>query len=50
MPNRPGTPGRNIRIPDDLWDAFRALAEDRGTSASAEVVAFIRRYVKRNQP
>ena len=46
---RPGTKGRNVRIPDDLWDAFKALAEQRGTTASAEVLAFVRRYVKRNQ-
>jgi hypothetical protein len=45
---RPGTKGRNIRIPDDLWEPFRALAEERGSSASAEVVAFVRRYVKRH--
>lgn len=46
---RPGTKGRNIRIPDALWDAFKQLAEERGTTASAEVLAFVSRYVRRNQ-
>lgn len=49
MSPRYGTKARNIRVPDDLWDAFKSLAEERGTTASAEVVAFVRRYVRRNQ-
>jgi hypothetical protein len=48
VPDRPGTPGRNVRIPDADWQAFRELAEERGSSASAEILAFVRRYVKRH--
>jgi len=42
---RYGTKAHNIRIPDDAWEPFKRLARQRGTSASAEIVAFVRRYL-----
>lgn len=50
MPNRPGTKGRNIRIPDADWQAFRAAAIAAGSTASAEILAFVRRYVQERTP
>lgn len=46
MPNRPGTKGRNIRVPDADWLAFRKACVAAGSTASAEIVAFIRRYLQ----
>jgi len=38
---------RSLRIPDDLWHAARAKAAEEGTTLTAVVVAFLRRYLKR---
>ena len=46
MARRYGTKAHNIRIPDDLWEPFKRLARQRGSTASAEIVAFIRRYLR----
>lgn len=40
------TPLRNIRVPDDVWQAAKARAESEGTSVSAVIVAALRRYAK----
>lgn len=42
MPDMP----RNIRVPDDLWKAALARAEERDESLSDAIRAFLRRYVK----
>jgi predicted transcriptional regulator len=42
-----GTPLRNIRVPDELWDAAKAKAEADGRSVSAVLVEALRRYVTR---
>lgn len=39
------TPGRNIRVDDELWTAAKEVASERGSSANAEIVAFLRRMV-----
>jgi len=41
------TPLRNLRVADDLWHAARVKAEANGTSLTAVIVAFLRRYVAR---
>jgi len=41
------TPLRNIRVPDDLWDAARAKAESKGQDLSMVIRDFLRRYVAR---
>lgn len=38
---------RSLRIPDDLWHAARAKAAAEGTTLTAVVIAFLRRYLKR---
>lgn len=37
MPNQPRTPLRNIRIPDELWEAAQRQAEREGISVSEAV-------------
>jgi len=48
VPNAPATPNRNVRIPDELWDEVRRIAEDLGISRSElvrrAIHAFVRRY------
>jgi hypothetical protein len=46
----PPTSGRLIRIPDDVWRAAVQKARAEGTTASAVVVAGLRRYIKRPAP
>lgn len=38
---------RSLRIPDDLWHAARQRAAEEGTTLTAVVVAFLRRYIAR---
>lgn len=45
-PNQPATPGRSIRIPDDLWEALRARADERGETVTAVVLRALRLYVR----
>lgn len=40
-----GTKLRNIRIPDELWDAARAKAASEGSDVSAVVREFLTEYV-----
>jgi antitoxin component of RelBE/YafQ-DinJ toxin-antitoxin module len=49
VPNQPKTPIRGFRIPDDLYLAARATAEERGEDLSTVVRACLERYVKRNR-
>lgn len=46
MPNQPKTPARSVRVPDELWDAVKAQAEQRGETVTDAVVRALRRYVK----
>lgn len=51
-PQRPATPNlrpRTIRVPDDLWEAFSAVAEAEGTTVSAMLRAHMRRVVNRRK-
>lgn len=45
-PNQPRTPRRSVRIPDDLWDALRRAADDRGETVTDVVLRALRRYVR----
>jgi len=47
MPNAPKTPIRTFRIPDDLWAAALAKADERGENLSEVVRRALGRYVKR---
>ena len=45
-----GTTARNVRIPDDLWNAAKQTAEARGEDVSTVVREALRRYVTRHAP
>lgn len=47
MPNAPKTPSRNVRIPDELWDAVKAKAESREETITDVILRALRRYVAR---
>lgn len=47
VPNQPKTPLHSFRCPDDLWDAAKAKAEERGEVWSEELRKMVERYVKR---
>lgn len=49
VPNKPKTPIRGIRVPDELWRDAQAVAAARDEDVSAEVRAALERYVKRNR-
>lgn len=42
-----GTPRRTIRVPDSLWDAATAKAEERGETVSDVIRRALERYLKR---
>ena len=41
-----GTPLRNVRVPDDLWQAAMAKAAERGETLSDVLRRALERYVK----
>lgn len=41
------TPLRNVRVPDEVWQAAQEKAERDGTTVSAVLLAALRRYVAR---
>ena len=41
------TTSRNMRIPDDLWDAVKARASEEHTTATAFVIAAVLRALRR---
>lgn len=45
VPNQPRTPARSVRIPDDVWAAFKRLAESRGVTASDVVREALENYL-----
>lgn len=46
MPNAPKTPLRNIRVPDELWQAAMAKAMQRGETLSDVLRHALEKYVK----
>ena len=45
MPNQPKTPARSVRVPDDLWRAAQAKAEERGETVTDAILRALSRYV-----
>lgn len=41
-----GTPKRNIRIPDDLWNEAMAVARGNDTNVSQVINEFLRDYIE----
>jgi hypothetical protein len=46
MPNQWKTPARSVRVPDDLWAAAKAKAEERGETVTDALVRALERYVR----
>lgn len=44
------TPLRNIRVPDELWEAALAKATDQGTSLSDVIRTLLEDYVEVAEP
>lgn len=47
VPNQPKTPMRSFRIPDDVYDAAKAKAAERGETLTEVVRKALERYAKR---
>lgn len=47
MPNKPATPARAVRVPDELWDEIRRIAADQHVTATEIVLRALRAYVRR---
>lgn len=48
MPNQPraDNPARSVRVPDDLWQAAKSRASERGETVSAAIIRALERYVR----
>lgn len=44
---RPGNPARAVRVENELWEAAKAIAAERGESLSDIMRGALLRYVKR---
>lgn len=44
MPNQ--TPPRSVRVPEDLWQAAHARAQQRGETVTDAILRALRRYVR----
>lgn len=46
MPNQPATPVRTVRISDEVWQALRQRADERGETVTDVVLRAIRLYLR----
>lgn len=46
MPNKPATPHRTIRVPDELWQAVKRKAADRGETVTDVILRALKRYLR----
>lgn len=46
MPNQPKTPKRGVRVPDDLWQAVKKKAHDRGETITDVIIRALKRYLR----
>lgn len=46
MPNQPKTPKHGVRVPDDLWQAVKEKAKDRGETITDVIVRALKRYLR----
>lgn len=49
VPNQPKTPHHSFRVDDDLWEAAKARAAERGETVAEVLRAFLREYVEREE-
>ena len=47
MPNQPKTPQRTVRVPDEVWDAAKVKAKERGDNLSDVIRRALQRYAGR---
>lgn len=47
VPNAPKTPQRTVRVPDEVWNAAKAKADERGDNLSEVIRKALERYAKR---
>lgn len=46
VPNQPATPNRTVRVPDEVWDAAKRVAADRGETITSVIIRALERYVR----
>ena len=46
VPNQPKTPKRSVRVPQELWDAVKAKAKERGETVTDVVIRALQRYLR----
>lgn len=50
MPDKPATPHRTVRVPDELWEAVKQKAAERGETVTDVILRALRRYVRDYDP
>lgn len=40
------TPARSVRVPEDLWQAAKVRAEEKGETVTDAIVRALKRYVR----
>lgn len=46
VPNKPKTPLHSFRVDDELWEAAKKRAEERGETLADALRKFLRRYTR----
>jgi predicted DNA binding CopG/RHH family protein len=46
VPNMPATPNRTIRVPEELWQAVKRKAADRGETVTEVILRALKRYLR----
>lgn len=46
VPNQPKTPLHSFRVDDELWEAAKKRAEERGETLADALRKFLRRYTR----
>ena len=46
VPNQPATPHHSVRVSDDLWQAAKRVAADRGETVTDVIIRALTRYVR----
>lgn len=49
VPNQPKTPHHSFRVDDELWQAAKERAAERGETVAEVLRAFLREYVEREE-
>lgn len=46
MPNKPATPHRTVRVPDELWQAVKRKAEAEGVTITEVIIKALERFLR----